>query len=121
MWLLYSQNAKKVHGKDLGLIKGKTVREKAEHVLVKPSDEPDEKQFIVLSVDIMYYMGIPFLITVARDVRFITSTALSHRKMKMVWNALKLVVNLYKSKGYSVDKVEFSASRNEIHMVLVDN
>lgn len=53
------RDAKKVYGKDLGTIKGKTARQKAPHVLKEPNDDPEEKQVIVLSVDIMHLI-VPF-------------------------------------------------------------
>lgn len=115
------RNANKVYGKDLGSVKGKTTRKKAPHVIIEPSDGPEEKQFIVLSVDVMYLMGMHFLITVTRDVRFITSTILMDRKKRTVWNALRHVMNVYKNKGHRVDEVEFLTSRNEIHTILADN
>jgi hypothetical protein len=65
-------------------------------------------------------MGIHFLITVARDVRFITSTMLVDRKKKTVWSALRHIMNIYKNKGHTVEEVEFSTSRNKIHTILAE-
>jgi hypothetical protein len=56
------RDAKKVYGKDLGTIKGKTARQKAPHVLKEPNDDPEEKQVIVLSVDIMNFGSTFFLL-----------------------------------------------------------
>jgi hypothetical protein len=38
-----------------------------------------------------------------------------------VWNALKHIINVYRSKGHTVEEVEFSTSRNEIHTILADD
>jgi len=38
-----------------------------------------------------------------------------------VWNALKHVINVYRSKEHTVEEVEFSTSRNEIHTILADD
>ncbi len=54
------------------------------------SDGPEEKQLIIFSVDIMHLMGIYFLVTVARDIRFITTMALWDQKKKTVSNALNM-------------------------------
>jgi hypothetical protein len=64
--------------KDLGLLKGKTTRSKPEHVPVD-NTVTVEKQNIILSMDIMYFTGLTFLVTVSRKVRFITVTLLVDR------------------------------------------
>jgi hypothetical protein len=69
----------------------------------------------------MYLMGIAFLVTVSRNVRFITANALQDRKKNTIWKALNQVMNIYKSRGHLVEEVEFSERENEIHTILVEN
>ncbi len=59
--------------------------------------------------------------TVLRDVRFITATTLVDRKKKTIWSALKQVINLYQSKGHTVEEVEFIERECKIHTILADN
>jgi hypothetical protein len=46
------------------MVKGKTTKIKASHVPVELQDEAIQKQFIILSVDLMHFMGTVFLVTV---------------------------------------------------------
>jgi hypothetical protein len=72
------------------VIKGTTVLGKIHHV-------PTKGHFVVLSLDMMFFTVIPFLVTVSRNVRLITASAHQDKKRKTVWNALKQVMNLYNS------------------------
>jgi hypothetical protein len=67
------RNAIKIYGKDLGCIKGETVRSKPQHVKVDVTSEQVKSMKVVLSIDLMSFTGITFLVTVARDVQFITA------------------------------------------------
>jgi hypothetical protein len=62
-------NAEKVYGKDLGVVKGKTV-------LVDTETAAMEKLNIVLAVDVMNFTGLSFLVTVSRSIGFITASLL---------------------------------------------
>lgn len=115
------RNAKKVYGKDLGTIKGKTARQKAPHVLKEPNDDPEEKQVIVLSVDIMNFGSTFFLLLFQELSDLLPQLQYQIGKKKTVWNALKHVINVYRSKEHTVEEVEFSTSRNEIHTTLADD
>jgi len=115
------RNAKKIYGKDLGMIKGKTVREKTNHIKIEVREGPEEKHLVILSVDVMHLMGISYLVTVTRDFFFITATALLDRKKKTLLNALKYAINVYKSKGHKIEEMEFSQFNNDIHIILADN
>ena len=68
------QIAENIYGKDLGVIKGKTVRVKPKQVVIDATSTIHEKQNVVLAVDIMHLTSLNFLITVARNIRFITAT-----------------------------------------------
>jgi hypothetical protein len=103
------------------VIKGKTVRKKPNHVKIEVGEGQEEKHLVILSVDVMHLMGICYLVTVTRDFRFITATALWDRKKKTLLNALKYAVNVCKSKGHKVEEMEFSQVNNDIHTILADN
>jgi len=103
------------------VIKGKTVKEKMNHVKIEVGEGPVEKHLVILSIDVMYLMRICYLVTVSRDFHFITTTALRDQKKKTMLHALKYAVNVYNSKGHTVEKVEFSQVNNEIHTILADN
>jgi hypothetical protein len=86
-------NARTIYGEDLGTLKGKTVRSKTEHVKVDLNILPKVKQTaIVLSVDILYWFGLTFLVTVSRDIRFITAMVLGNRKKNTILSAIQQVI-----------------------------
>jgi hypothetical protein len=73
-------NAEKVYGKDLGVIKGKTVRVKPKGVIVDAGTASMEKLNIVLAIDVMNFTGLSFLVTVSRKIGFITASLLRDKK-----------------------------------------
>ena len=115
------ENAVTIYGKDLGAIKGKNVRKKPEHVKVNVDCFPREKKVLILLVDIMYVMGMSFLIKVTRDIKFITSTWLVDKKKNMISNAMEHVINLYRGRGHMVEEMEFTEYNHPIHTILADN
>jgi len=73
-------NAERVYGKDLGVVKGKTVRIKPTRVTISTEDAVKEKLNIILAIDVMYFSGMSFLVTVSRKIGFITMSFLRDRK-----------------------------------------
>jgi hypothetical protein len=80
-----------------------------------------EKLQIVLSVDIMHFTGINFLITVSRNFRFITAGVLSDRKRVTIFNAIRHVINIYIGKEHDMKAVYFTELNGPIHTILADN
>lgn len=113
------KNALTMFGKDLGTVKGKMVRNKSEHVAVDLRCFPKEKKNMVLSIDVMHPMKM--IVTVVRDIRFITATFLPDRKRKTISHPLNQVINLYRGRGHVVEEVEFSEYQNPVQTVLADN
>jgi hypothetical protein len=115
------ENALRMFGKDLGAVKGKTVRSRTEHVSIYLKCFPKEKRNIILSIDVMHLMEISFLVTVVWNIRFITVTFLLDRKRRTISHALNQVINLFRGRGHVVEEVEFSEYQNPVHTVLADN
>jgi len=69
-------NAERVYGKDLGVVKGKTIRIRPDRVILDTETVVKERLNIVLAVDIMNFTGLSFLVTVSRSIRFITTLLL---------------------------------------------
>ncbi len=124
------RNALQLYGEDLGVLKGKTTRTKPEHITVDITLARPRQRDIILSVDIMYFTGIPFLITVSRNVLFITATVLSDRKKHTIRTALQQVFRIYQGRGHRLDEIEFfgedrdtnshATCRNEFQMLKDD-
>ncbi len=115
------RNAQQIYGKDLGCIKGKTTRTKAHSVKIDVNSGPSQSLKVVLSVDIMKFMGIAFFVTVSRDIHFITVSVLQDRKKGTIFQVIKTVMNLYKGKGHTVDMIYCNEFNNPVHMILADN
>jgi hypothetical protein len=110
-----------IHGKDLGVLKGKTTRKKTENTPVQIFDKPQPKN-ITLSVDIMYFTGMTFLTTVSRNIRFLTATFLINRKKKVVMDSIQQVMKVYGSKGHNVKGMQFiDNEETPIHTIIADN
>jgi hypothetical protein len=115
------RNALQIYGEDFGVLKGKTTRQKPEHIQVDISVEPPKEKHIILSVDIMYFTGLSFLITVSRNILFITATLLQDRKKSTIMKALQQVFRLYRGRGHTVEEVEFTEVEMPIHTLMADN
>jgi hypothetical protein len=69
----------------------------------------------------MYTIGLVFLVTVSRDIKFIIAMKLPDQKKNTIMNAIKQVVRIYRGKGHDVEEVEFNAQHNPVHTILADN
>jgi hypothetical protein len=114
-------NAEKLYGTDFGVIKGKTVRKTPRSVPVDIQTAAMERISIVLAVDIMSFTRLSFLVTVSRNIRFITATMLFDRKKKTIVQALTQVFHLYRSKGHDVTDMNFLEQNQPVHTILGDN
>jgi hypothetical protein len=116
------KNARVIYGEDLGVLKGKTVKQKQSHVKIEVEHKPKMKhEKMILAIDLLYFTGLTFLITVCRDIRFVTATLIADRKKNTILGALKQTINLYKGQGHTINKMEFNAEDEEIHTILADN
>jgi len=114
--------AETIYGKDLGVIKGKTIRNKPKTVTIDVSTAVQEKRNIVLAVDIIHFTSIVFLITAAINIKFITAIHLPDRKKKTIVHAVKKVVAVNKGKGHSVTDIDFTETEETpVHTILADN
>jgi transcription elongation factor GreA-like protein len=52
---------------------------------------------VTLAADIMYVTGIPMLVTISRNIRFVTVEALPNQNIAtLVRNGIKAVIKIYK-------------------------
>jgi hypothetical protein len=114
-------NAEKVYGKDLGVVKGKTVRVRLNRVVMDTETAAMEKLNIVLAIDVMNFTGLSFLVTVSRSIGFITASLLRDRKKRTIVEALKQVMSVYKGKGHTVLTMNFTEQNQPVHTILGDN
>lgn len=77
------------------------------------------KNNIILAIDLLFFTGLLFLITVCRNIRFVTATLLPDRKKMTIMSALNL--NIYTTRGHIVKEMEFQEGETPIHTILADN
>lgn len=101
-----AQNALKIYGQDLGVLKGRTVREVPERVRINEAPTPVElehlKEHVVLAADIMFVDEIPFLIAISRAIQLITCVVLNDRSGGTLLAQLKRMVSAYTQRGFAV-------------------
>jgi len=104
------------------VIKGKTVRTKPNPVMIDIYTAVKEKHNIILAVDIMQFTSLISLVTVSRNIKFITAMHLSDQKKKTIVHAVKQAIAVYQGKGHTVTDIEFTETEKKpIHPILADN
>ena len=102
-------NADTIYGRDLGGIRGKTVRKKPERVqgdIIKiPKDFYKLHRFVTLTADIMYVNGVPFLTTLSRKISMRTAEHIQSRSAASLSRALIKVIKLYARGGFTVNLI----------------
>ncbi|KAG7373144.1 hypothetical protein IV203_033868 [Nitzschia inconspicua] len=88
--------ASDVFGPNLGSLKGKTVHRPSSHVHSHTDPVPpeilDRHRDVTLATDIMFVNKIPFLLTVSRNLRFVTVTDISNRQLPTIETELQKIV-----------------------------
>ena len=79
-----TKNVEFIWGPDLGCVKGKTVRQVSPTMRMENNSIPvsimQQYKNVTLSVDIMKVEGIPFLMTISRDIKFGSASKLDNIK-----------------------------------------
>jgi hypothetical protein len=98
-----------MYGEDLGVLKGKAVRKKTDHVKIMIDNTTSvDARNIVLNVDLMYILGLVCLVTVSRNIRFITATILPDQKKSTIVHAFQQVMKIYKGRGHAIESIEWN-------------
>ncbi len=113
-------NALTMYGEVHGAFKGKTTIKKTDQVLIVMVDKPEQKN-IILSIDIMFFAGLSFLVTVSRNIRFITAPLLTDHKKGTIFKAIQQVFRIYQGRGHAVDNIKIQTATILVHTILADN
>ena len=101
--------AKHIHGKDVGLLKGKITRHKplpvVESIVPIPKHILTLHKNVFLTVDLFYVNKIVFLITHSRGICLTTVKWLDNRKIAGVFAALCEVFTAYQKRGFLITTV----------------
>eukprot|EP00978_Attheya_sp_CCMP212_P009273 scaffold21935_cov53-Attheya_sp.AAC.1 len=91
--------AEAILGPDVGSLKGKTVRRKADAVNIKITDIPatimSHYRDIIVGGDNMFINKIPFFVTISRHIKFCTAETLNNQTSKTLLTAIKNVKSIY--------------------------
>jgi hypothetical protein len=117
-----ANRAVKIYGPDISTLRGKTVRTTPDHI---PSDQQEqllpeilkEHSQVTLCIDLMDVDTHVFLVTVSRNLHFITMEHISSRHViKTILPCIKKVINVYKARGFNVTMIhadeEFTSTHN---------
>lgn len=90
------ERATTIYGPDLGAIKGRTVRKPPDHVKIEQKDVQGIAEDIVVTGDIFYVFGIPFLLTKSRKMKLLVVQHLEDgKKHDAILKGFKSVMQLY--------------------------
>jgi hypothetical protein len=86
--------AEEIFGPNLGSLKGKSTRGKANHIHINhptpiPINIMDKYNCIILAIDIMFINNIPFLTSISRHIGFETAERLMNRQSTSLIRAIK--------------------------------
>ena len=116
------KNAEFIWGRELGCLKGKTVRTNSPQVRLENISIPVEimQQYrdVTLSVDIMKVTGIPFLMTISRHIKFGSAGKLDNMKNSHIIKHFKTIIGTYVARGFRVTIIladnQFESMRGDI-------
>jgi hypothetical protein len=98
--------AEAILGPDVGSLKGKTVRRKADAVNIKITDIPatimSHYRDIIVGGDNMFVNKIPFFMTISRHIKFCTAEMLINQTSKTLLAAIKHVKSAYMKRGFNL-------------------
>jgi len=102
--------AEQVYGKDIGSLKGKTVRSKPLPVIKDYVTIPKElvikHENIELAMDIMFVNNIPFLTTISKHIMYRTAQPLPNKTATAYRSAIDVVFRLYNHAGFKISVIK---------------
>ena len=116
------KNAEFIWGRELGCLKGKTVRSSSPQVRLETTSIPvqimQQYQNVTLSVDIMKVAGIPFLTTISKHIQFGSAGKLDNMQNSHMLKHFKAIIGAYVARGFKVTIIladnQFESMRGDI-------
>lgn len=98
--------AEEIYGPDTGSLQGKTTRRKVGHVSARITEVPqsiyEKFQDVTVCADVMFINGIPFLVTISRDIKFGTVEKIERPSSKCIVEAVEQVRRIYAKRNFRV-------------------
>ena len=102
-------NAEDIFGPNVGSLMGKTVERQGEPVVVSMIPVPSKILLkygtITLCIDVIKVNTIPFLITIARFIKYCTSQLLLSMEDKALFECIRKVKARYSARGFTVKHI----------------
>jgi len=101
--------AERIFGKDLGILKGKTVRTKplpmvSDQVAI-PKELYEHRDQVELCIDIMFVNNMPYFTSISRDIYYRTANRMPSRTADSLYQAVDEVFRVYNSNKFTVSTV----------------
>jgi hypothetical protein len=98
--------AEDILGPNLAALKGKTARKRSDHVAIRPVALPaalaERYKEVTIAIDVMKVNGIPFFMSVSRNIKFGTAEVLKNQLAGTLLKYVRTIVNLYHRRGFHV-------------------
>ena len=92
---------------DIESLKGKTTRQNPPIIdspaTTIPAGILKHYQMVTLCVDIMYVNRVVMLVSISRNIKFVTIEAIPNNKSTMLMKGIKAVLQIYQRNGFSVE------------------
>jgi hypothetical protein len=113
-------HAERIYGKDVAFLKGKTTASVAnDHVpnqppIVLPPDILENHGQVTLCCDIFYVLGLPFSLSVSRNVHFLSCCSIPNREKPVIRSCISSDVATYQERGFEVTNIHCDGEYNHI-------
>ena len=89
-----AKNTYKIYGPDEGALSGKTVQTKPSKIVTEslyqlPKDVSEKYKLITLAMDVFFFEGIAFFLTISRDIKFFAVEKIDNRENKTILECIK--------------------------------
>ena len=89
------KRAEVIYSPNVYALKGKTTNQKVDHVVAPITRILKEYKNITLCIDVMFINGIKFILTVSRNIDFVTAQYMPSKKYSGYIKPIEMVCNMY--------------------------
>ena len=106
-----ARRALKIYGPDVATLKGKTVKKQNQGIpnyqaYQIPAPIIAQYNNVRLFIDIFWVNGSPYFHTISEWIKFRTVAAIPNRNRKTLLMEIKVIINMYETRGFNIMRVE---------------